>query len=281
MAVFTNRASLTYNNITTNSNIVTGEIVEVLSISKNPVGDYSQDGKVTYTISVVNSGAVPFTNLTITDNLGAFIQNGQTVVPLDYQVGSALIYVDGTVGTVTDSVVNNQLVLSGINVPANGNAVIVYEATANGFASPLPDGTITNTATLTGGGLTTPVTATAVTNATQEPVLAITKSVTPDTVTENGQLTYTLTIQNTGNTEASAGVVVSDTFDPILSGLTVTYNNAAWTQGTNYTYNQATGEFNTIDGQITVPAATYTLDPATNEYIITPGTAVIRITGTV
>ena len=35
MAIFTNQATLSYNNTTTTSNIVTGEIVEVLSAAKN------------------------------------------------------------------------------------------------------------------------------------------------------------------------------------------------------------------------------------------------------
>lgn len=34
MAVFFNQATLTYNDTTTNSNIVSGEIIEVLSVSK-------------------------------------------------------------------------------------------------------------------------------------------------------------------------------------------------------------------------------------------------------
>ena len=34
MAIFTNQATLSYNNTTTTSNVVTGEIVEVLSATK-------------------------------------------------------------------------------------------------------------------------------------------------------------------------------------------------------------------------------------------------------
>ena len=39
MATFTNQATLTYNGTTTASNIVTGEILEVLSAQKNAVVD--------------------------------------------------------------------------------------------------------------------------------------------------------------------------------------------------------------------------------------------------
>ena len=37
MATFTNQATLSYNNTTTTSNIVTGEIVEVLSATKKHI----------------------------------------------------------------------------------------------------------------------------------------------------------------------------------------------------------------------------------------------------
>ena len=88
-------------------------------------------------------------------------------------------------------------------------------------------------------------------------------------------------LENTGNTEASGDVVMTDTFDPILQNLSVTYNGQPWTANTNYTYNTQTGAFATLAGQITVPAATATQDPATGLWSITPGTSTLRVTGTV
>ena len=61
----------------------------------------------------------------------------------------------------------------------------------------------------------------------------------------------------------TTGATITDTFNPILSGLTVTFNGTAWTAPTNYTYNESTGLFATAAGQITVPAATFTQDPET------------------
>lgn len=92
-------------------------------------------------------------------------------------------------------------------------------------------------------------------------------------VAENGRITYTFTIQNTGNTPVTAtdDVILRDTFDPVLNGLTVTYNGAPWTAGTQYTYDGTTGLFATTAGQITVPAATYTQDPVTGAWAVTPG----------
>jgi hypothetical protein len=47
MATFTNQATLTYNDTTTSSNIVTGEILEVLSATKTAVVDrYDPNGTV-------------------------------------------------------------------------------------------------------------------------------------------------------------------------------------------------------------------------------------------
>lgn len=74
-------------------------------------------------------------------------------------------------------------------------------------------------------------------------------------VAENGQLTYTFTIQNRGNTAVTAAddVTLRDVFKPILKNITVTYNGTAWSVGTEYTYSETTGEFVSAVGQITVP----------------------------
>lgn len=175
------------------------------------------------------------------------------------------------------------LVISGLSIPAGGNALIVYQARPNEFAPAGTNSLITNTATITGATISTPVIASNTINAQNIAELTISKSISPSTVTENGQLTYTFVISNTGNTPAVAtdNVTVTDTFNPILSDITVTFNSAIWTEGTNYTYNEATGEFVTIPGQITVPAATYIQDPETGLITVTPGTATLTVTGTV
>lgn len=282
MATFQNQASLTYNNSTVNSNIVTGEILEVLSLTKaslNP--SYSAGDTVTYVLSVVNSGSAPFTAVSITDNLGAYSFGTNELYPLSYVDGSAVLYIDGIAQPVTATATQSSLVFSGFSIPAGGNALITYQATANGYA-PLETGSIIeNTATLTASGLTTPVTATAQVDVDSQPNLSITKGVSPDSVPENGRLTYTLTLINTGAEPAQTGIIVNDTFNPVLTDIAVTYNGTAWAAGTNYTYDETTGLFTTIDGQISVPAASYVQDITTGLWTVTPGVAVIRITGTV
>ena len=270
MATFTNQATLTYDGGTTSSNIVSGEILEVLSATKTALSDTYESGEtITYIISIVNSGATAYTGLTITDNLGA------------YPSGTLTYLVNGSVQPTPPVTAGPPLTITGINVPAGGNATLIYNALANTYA-PLADAsTITNTATISGSGLT-PLTVTETVTAENDTSLTISKAISPETVVENGQLTYTFVIQNTGEAAvATDNITVSDTFNPILDPITVTFNGTPWTAGTNYTYDNTTGQFQTIAGQITVPGATYTQDPITGVWQTTPGVAVLKVVGTV
>ena len=279
MAIFTNQATLVYNGGSANSNIAVGEILEVLSADKTAVeGTYAPGELVTYVITIRNTGTGAFTNLTVTDDLG-----GGVNAPLTYEGGTVLYFVNGVPQIAPAVTPGAPLVFTGINVPANGNAVIIYQARANEFAPPLPGGTIVNTVTITGGGLATPITATETVTAQSGPDLSITKTITPAQVADNGTVTYTFLIQNNGNEAlvATDDAAVTDLFDPILSNLTVTLNGAVLAEGTGYTYNEATGQFATVPGVITVPAATFTQDPVTGEYTRTPGLATLTVTGTI
>lgn len=283
MATFYNQAVLSYNGNTTTSNITTGELLEVISATKTAVVDeYTANDAVTYVISIVNSGPTAFTGLTLTDNLGAYEFGNLTLVPLTYSDGSVIYYENGVLQPTPAVTATTPLTVTGINVPAGGNATIIYEARVNGTAPLDVTGTITNTAVISGNGIT-PVTVEETINADIAPMLTISKSISPSTVTENGRVTYTFVIQNSGNAEATAtdNVIVTDIFNPVLTGLTVTFDGAAWTEGTDYTYDEATGSFATVAGRITVPAATYTQDPTTGNRITTPGVSVLTVTGTI
>ena len=284
MAIFSNQATLTYNGGSTNSNIVYGELLEVLSATKTAVeGTYQPGELVTYVVTLRNTGTTALTGLTISDDLGGYPFGTGTLYPLTYEADSILVFVNGVPQAAPAVTAGPPLGISGITVPAGGDTVIIYQARVNSYASPDSDGTIVNTVTITGGGLVTPVTATETVNAQSAPNLTITKSISPAQVVDNQQITYTFLIQNTGTTPVAAtdNAVITDTFDPILSDLTVTFNGAPWTQGVQYTYTPATGLFSTTPGQITVPAATVTQDPVTGQYSITPGTATLTVTGTV
>ncbi len=282
MATFFNQATLSYNGNVVNSNITTGELLEVLSATKTAVDDtYSRNSEVTYIVNIVNSGNTAYNNLTVTDDLGAYTFNAGTVVPLDYVDGSVRYFVNGVLQTAPTVNAGAPLVISGINVPAGGVATVVYAAETNGYAPLADDGSITNTAVVSGTGISD-ITASAVVTPDDEPQLTISKSLNPTTVTENGQLTYTFVIQNTGNTAVTTtdNAVVTDVFTPGLDITSVTFNGAVWTSPTNYTYNEGTRTFSTVPGQITVPAATYTQNP-NGTWTVQPGVSVLTVTGTV
>ena len=279
MAIFTNQATLVYNGGSANSNIAIGEILEVLSATKTAVeGTYTPGELVTYVITIRNTGSAAFTNLTVTDDLG-----GGTNAPLTYEAGTVLYFVNGVLQAAPTVTADPPLVFTGITVPAGGDTVLVYQARANGYADPGLEGFSTNTVTITGGGLTAPVTATETVNAAIGPDLSITKTVTPAPVADNGRVTYTFLNQNNGNQTITPAdnAAVTDSFDPILTDLVATFNGTALAPGTGYTYDEATGQFATVPGIITVPAATYTQDPVTGEYTTTPGLATLTVTGTI
>ena len=283
MATFYNQAVLSYNGNTTTSNITTGEIVQVLSATKTAVTeDYSAGDTITYVVNIINSGAVAFTGITLTDNLGAYAFDALTLTPLTYTEGSIRYFENGVLRPAPTVTSTDPLTVTGIGVPAGGNTTIVYEVSTNGFA-PLEAGSaITNQATVSGTNIS-PITAEETVTSASEPDLSISKSLSPATVTENGRLTYTFVIQNTGSAPAVAtdNLVVTDVFNPVLSGITATAGGETWVEGTNYTYDEATGLFATIAGQITVPAATYTRDPLTGAVIVNPGVTVLTVTGTI
>jgi uncharacterized repeat protein (TIGR01451 family) len=283
MATFTNRATLSYGGRTVDSNTVTGTFLQTLSIIKTALsGTYAAGDTVTYVVTLSNAGATPLNGLTLTDNLGAFDFNGTTLYPLAPVAGAILYYVDGVLQPALTPVQTQPLVLQGITVPAGGNAIIVYETEVTDVAALDVDAGITNTATVSGGGLLEPLSDSATVTTADAPLLTITKALSPVAVPENGTLTYTFVMQNFGNTAAVAtdDVVVTDNFDPILENLTVTLDGTVLAEGTGYTYNAATGAFSSAPSVITVPAATFVRNDD-GTIAVTPGEAVLTVSGTI
>ena len=284
MAIFSNQATLTYNGSSTNSNIAYGEILDVLVATKTAVeGTYTPGQIVTYVVTLRNTGNAALTGLMVTDDLGGYLFNGITVYPLTYEAGSVALFTNGVPQAAPAVAPGPPLVFSGITVPAGGDVVLVYQARANAYADPAPGGTIVNTVTVTGDGLSAPITASETVEVDVAPVLTISKSITSAQVVDNDRVTYTFVIQNSGNQAvvATDNAAITDTFDPILTALAVSFDGVAWTQGVQYNYDEATGLFTTVPGQILVPAATYTQDPVTGIYTETPGIATLVVTGTI
>ena len=282
MATFTNQATLSYAGNVTTSNVVTGELQQTVSVAKYAVSDtYTPAEVLTYVISLVNTGTSALTDLTVTDDLGIGTTGGPA--PLDYVEGSISYYLGGARQATPVVTSVNPLTVTGITVPAGSNAFLVYQARVNEYASPATGGLVTNTATVTGAAIPAPIVAQETVTAASEAFLTISKTLNPTTVAEGDRLTYTFVIQNFGNTPvvATDDATVTDVFDPTLSGLTVTFNGTAWTEGVEYTYDEATGTFATVPSNILVPAATYTRNPTTGAWSVVPGVSTLVVVGTV
>ena len=284
MAIFTNQATLTYQDTTVSSNLATGQLLDALSVTKTALAaQYEPGDRVAYIVSIRNAGTTAVTGVSVEDNLGGYAFGERTLYPLTYVEGSVRAYANGALQAAPTVTAGPPLLFSGLTVPAGGSLLLAYEARVNGFAPSGAESALTNTVSVTGDDIAEPITAEEEIYPVNRPVLTISKSMNPTVVTGNDRLTYTFVIQNTGNTAAVAAddTVLNDVFDPRLRDLTVTYNGAAWTSPENYTYNETTGLFSTVAGQITVPTATYAQNETTGAWEVTPGYATLTVTGTV
>ena len=282
MAQFTNFATLSYNGATLSSNTVVGELLEPLTVAKSAAAqEYAPGEDLAYIITLSNTSAADLTGLTVTDDLGGYSFGTETVYPLAYQPGTLRLFVNGAQQAAPAVTAGPPLTVTGLSVPAGGSAVIVYEAAPTAYASPAPGAEITNTASVTGAGLSAPLTASATLPAAAGPVLRISKALSPAVLHAGEELTYSFLIENSGGAPVTAEgtLVLADTFQPALSGISVALDGAAWAKTTNYTYDEATGVFSTVAGQLTLPAAQFT-QGADGAWTVTPATALLTVTGT-
>ena len=283
-----NQARLTYtygdSNGTAASNIATTTLEGPLSARKRVLEDgYRADEALTYTLGIGNTGAAPLTNVTVTDDLGAYTPQDGTaqVQPLTY-VGPAELYLNGVFSTELTPVVTAEGVTFSIpTVPADGTALILYRAAVNANAPLEAGSTVENTATVSAAGISEPITASASVDAADYADVQILKSMSPDPVTEGSVLTYTFTIYNYGNTTAE-NVILTDDFDPAPTNITVTVNGAA-VPATDYSY--VNGELILPAAgsalELTVPAAAFARDPETGALLTDPGIVTVTVSGTI
>ncbi len=284
MAIITNRATLLYNGTATVSNTVTGELTEALTVTKTaPDTTYTVGQPITYVVGLVNTSQAPLTGITVTDDLGAYPFGSTSLVPLDYVEGSVGYFVNGAPAATPAVTLGTGVTFTGLSLPAGGSATLVYSAIPNEFAPLGEDGSVTNTVTVTAGGLSNPVTASETVTPTGGVSLTVIKEMSPTVVSPGDTVTYTITVRNYGTAPivATDDAIITDLLMPALNALTVTLNGVTLTEGVGYTYNEATGSFATLPGALTVPAATITQDPVTGAFEVTPGEAVLVLMGTV
>ena len=282
MAVFYNRATLSYGNTTLPSNITEGELISGIGGVKTALNSsYTKDEGIAYSVLISNTGAA-VSGITVSDDLGAYqIAGGlSTVVPLEYIAGSVMLYIDGVPAAAPTVTAGTGVVFSNISLPANSSALLIYEASVNEYAPLAAGSVITNTVTVTDTTITESATSSATVPVRLYTELTVAKALCPAVITENSEVSYTFIIQNLGNLAASGNdLVLADTFSPILTNIAVTLNGEPLAE-TAYTYNEATGEFATAPGALEVPAATFTQSEV-GVISATPGVTTITVTGTI
>ena len=281
----TNRASLryTYGAVTETvaSNTANTVVNDPLTVSKSSLESAYRAGEpITYLITVTNGSDATLTNVTITDDLGAFEPSaGLTVTPLTY-TGPAKLYQSGVFSAeLTPAVAQDSVSFTVPSIPPAANVTILYKATPNEYAPMDVGSEITNTASFA-PTVSEPITAQHTVPADAYAAVTIEKEMTPNPVTGSGPLVNTFTITNTGNV-AATDLVLSDTFNPQLSDLTVTVNGAP-AAASDYTYENGVLTLPAEESALalTVPAATFVIDPTTGVITSTPGVTTVTVTGT-
>jgi uncharacterized repeat protein (TIGR01451 family) len=192
----------------------------ILDIEKTDSPDpVEAGGTLTYVITVNNTGNANATGVSIIDD---YDQTKLTITDADGGTdnGDAITW-DG-----------------GISIPGQGGSVS-YTVTAT-VASPLEDGILVfnNVTASCEQGVT--ASATETTTVSSAPALTINKTDSPDPVEAGGTLTYVITVNNTGNANAT-GVSIIDDYDQ--TKLTITDADGGVDDGDTITW----------DGGISIP----------------------------
>ena len=141
MAEFFNQAAVSFSGGTVLSNITVGRLLDTLTLEKTALRQtYRAGDRVTYAVSLANTGETALTGLTVTDDLGAYAFGGETLTPLTPTEGAVLVYVDGALQPDVAVIYGETLTVGGLELPAGGDLVLLYETTVNGFAPLGPTG---------------------------------------------------------------------------------------------------------------------------------------------
>lgn len=283
----TNQATLTYtygqNRGTAASNIATTMLQEPLTVSKSSLSSaYRPGDDVTYMITMNNNGSAPLSNVTVEDDLGTYsIAGPAEVTPLTY-TGPAQLYINGAFVSELQPTQNaNSITFTIQSLPAGANAMILYKASVNEYALAETGSVLTNTAEFSAAGMSEDLDASHTMDVLDYADVRIIKSMSPNPVTEGSVLTYIFTIYNYGNVDAS-DVVLSDTFTPAPSMISVTINGAP-VPASDYNYQNGvfTLPASGSSMDVTVPAAKFSQEPQSGKVTVSPGTTVIVVNGTI
>lgn len=287
MATIENFATVSYTSggvtETKVSNLAEIGLESAVSFTKATLGEaYTEESVITYILSIANTSASSISSLRITDDLGTFVSGAIELTPLTY-APPALLLINGqdvSAQLTVDSSNTQSLVFTFPTLPAGATANIVYRAAVNEYAPLDVASTIVNTAALTSDSDCTDGTATATVTAISGANVSVFKQMSPNPVACGDTVTYTIRIYNYGNI-AAENVVLTDTFNPAPTNVTVSRDGALLTEA-DYTY--ANGALTAPAAQassVSVPQAIFTRDSQTGVVTATPGMVEYVITGTI
>ncbi|MEW5767040.1 MAG: hypothetical protein AB1797_05345, partial [bacterium] len=192
--VLTNLASVVSDETPTPEKVTETTTVEskpVISITKYDLPDPIQAGSdLTYTLTVTNSGNAVANNLVITET---------------YDANTTFSWAEPTPDAGSG---NRRWTFSNLSPDASQTITIRLAV-----ASPLPDDTVlTNLASVVSNETPAPVETVKSTTVASAPIISITKTDSPDPVEAGADLTYTLTVANSGNAVAN-NLVITETYD--------------------------------------------------------------------
>ena len=284
MATINNTASVTYNygrseSGSAISNTATTNLIEEYSISATKLSNnqtFRNGENITYQVAVTNDGTSSLYNVTVIDNLGG------TPSPMTFLDGSATYNVNGITSYIIPTSVNPLTFVLPSPLASGETAIITYVArVSSGLAEDVD--VIVNTATITANeGSETGDVITVNPSPSNTIVrgdfadVTLTKNVSASQITSGELFSYTITLSNSGNLDAT-GVIITDTlpegFEIIsvtseTNGVTTTYS------ASDYTVDASTNTLTLPTGgtlSLSVPAAIGGLS----------GTTVVTITGSI
>ena len=215
--ILNNSATLTYNSGENSgsaaSNVVSTSLLDSYSITaqKFTANDSWRPGEnITYLVTVKNTGTQPVFAVQITDNLG-----GGTDAPLNYVLNSALVIDEDGVTQIVPTAVSPLTIVLPDALQSSESVTVLYVAQVDSvIADDVQSITNTVAATARQGSAAGEI-------VEAEPVsvtidredfaqIDVTKAVDKAVIASGDTLTYTFTIENSGNIEAT-NVVITDT----------------------------------------------------------------------
>ena len=190
-----------------------------LTLVKADTGDFTVGGTGTYSFTVTNAGGSATSGLiTVTDTLPTGLR---------FVAGSAT----GAGWNCSADALSPQTVTctNSVAIAPSGSSTFTFSVNV-GVGTAVPS--VTNTASVSGGGDTTPSSASDVTTVLS-PDLTVAKTHTPTSFVRGSTGTYSITVQNSGTAPTSAQTTVIDTLPTGLSVSAGTFtpsgvNGSAW-----------------------------------------------------